>query len=208
MSSLPSVPEGPVFDVAIIGFGPTGAVAAALLGQAGLRVHVCDLREDVHDRPRAVALDHEILRVLDEIGVLAQVEPWIEPFTDSEYVGVDGQLIKCDPQKDCVPVGLIGRSPFTIMTNDQSPFRGIGDLIARARAESGKVSIANEGPKTFGGMIGRLLNARAQIEANLISYASVSVAVQDTMSGRPTRSSSTSLRARNSSGKAGCACSR
>ncbi len=84
-----------VFDVAIVGFGPTGAVAAALLGQAGLRVHVCDLREDVHDRPRAVALDHEILRVLDGIGVLAQVEPWMEPFTDSQYVGADGQLIKC-----------------------------------------------------------------------------------------------------------------
>src|SRR5450432_1690503 len=84
-----------VFDVAIVGYGPTGAVAAALLGQAGLRVHVCDLRDSVYDKPRAVALDHEILRVFDQIGVLEQVEPWIEPFSDSEYVGVDGQLIKC-----------------------------------------------------------------------------------------------------------------
>ena len=95
MSSLPQTPDGPVFDVAIVGFGPTGAVAAALLGQAGLRVHVCDPREDVYDKPRAVALDHEILRVLDGVGVLAQIEPWMEPFTDSEYVGVDGRLIKC-----------------------------------------------------------------------------------------------------------------
>jgi 3-(3-hydroxy-phenyl)propionate hydroxylase len=85
----------PVFDVAIVGFGPTGAVAAALLGQAGLRVHVSDRRDSIYDKPRAVALDHEILRVFDQIGVLGQVEPWIEPFTDSEYVGVDGQLIKC-----------------------------------------------------------------------------------------------------------------
>jgi tripartite-type tricarboxylate transporter receptor subunit TctC len=88
-----------------------------------------------------------------------------------------------DPQKDFVPVGLIGRSPFAIMASDKSPFRGIGDLIARAKAEPGKVSIANEGPKTFGGMIGRLFNSRAQVETNLISYASVSVAVQDTMGG-------------------------
>jgi len=85
----------PVFDVAIVGFGPTGAVAAALLGQAGLRIHVCDQRDSVYDKPRAVALDHEILRVFDQIGVLEQVEPWLEPFTDSEYHGVDGQLIKC-----------------------------------------------------------------------------------------------------------------
>jgi 3-(3-hydroxy-phenyl)propionate hydroxylase len=66
-----------------------------LLGQAGLRVHVCDVRHGIYDKPRAVALDHEILRVFDQIGVLEQVEPWIEPFTDSEYHGVDGQLIKC-----------------------------------------------------------------------------------------------------------------
>jgi tripartite-type tricarboxylate transporter receptor subunit TctC len=88
-----------------------------------------------------------------------------------------------DPQKDFVAVGLIGRSPFAIMTSEKSPFRGIGDLIAKAKAEPGKVSVANEGPKTFGGMIARLLNARAQVETNLISYASVSTAVQDTMGG-------------------------
>jgi tripartite-type tricarboxylate transporter receptor subunit TctC len=88
-----------------------------------------------------------------------------------------------DPQKDFVPVGLIGRSPFAIMTSDKSPFRGIGDLLARAKAEPGKVSVATEGPKTFGGMIGRLFNSRAQVDTNLISYASVSIAVQDTMGG-------------------------
>ena len=88
-----------------------------------------------------------------------------------------------DPQKDFVPVGLIGRSPFAIMVDDKSPFRTIGDLLAKARAEPGKVSIANEGPKTFGGMIGRLFNSRAQVETTLVSYASVSVAVQDTLGG-------------------------
>ena len=29
-------------DVAIVGCGPAGVVLAALLGQAGLTVHVCD----------------------------------------------------------------------------------------------------------------------------------------------------------------------
>ena len=31
-----------MFDVAIAGYGPAGAMAAALLGQAGLKVPVCD----------------------------------------------------------------------------------------------------------------------------------------------------------------------
>ncbi len=83
-----------VFDVAIIGFGPSGAVAAALLGQAGLSVYVCDRLQDVYDKPRAIALDHEIMRVFQQIGVVQAIEPWVEPFTPSEYYGVDGRLIR------------------------------------------------------------------------------------------------------------------
>ena len=47
-----------LYDVAVIGFGPTGAVAAALLGKAGLRTHVVDRATGIYDKPRAVALDH------------------------------------------------------------------------------------------------------------------------------------------------------
>jgi 3-(3-hydroxy-phenyl)propionate hydroxylase len=81
-------------DVAIVGCGPVGVVLAALLGQAGLRVHVCDRLPGVHEIPRAIALDHEILRVFQQIGVIEAVMPHIEPFTPSEYFGVDGQLIR------------------------------------------------------------------------------------------------------------------
>lgn len=82
------------FDVAIVGFGPSGAVAAGLLGQAGLSVYVCDRLRDVYDKPRAIALDHEIMRVFQQLGVASAVEPYVEPFTPSEYFGVDGQLIR------------------------------------------------------------------------------------------------------------------
>ena len=81
-------------DVAIVGCGPTGVVLAALLGQAGVRVHVCDRLAEVHDVPRAIALDHEILRLFQQIGVIEATMPFIEPFTPSEYFGVDGQLIR------------------------------------------------------------------------------------------------------------------
>ena len=43
------------------------------------------------------------------------------------------------------------------------------------------MSIAIEGPKTFGGMIARVFNAQAKVETNLVSYASVAVAIQDTL---------------------------
>lgn len=82
------------YDVAIVGYGPAGAVAAALLGQAGLSVYVCDRLNDVYEMPRAIALDHEIMRVFQQIGVIDAIAPYLEPFTPSEYFGVDGQLIR------------------------------------------------------------------------------------------------------------------
>jgi 3-(3-hydroxy-phenyl)propionate hydroxylase len=82
------------FDVAIIGYGPAGATAAALLGQAGLSVYVCDRLHGVYEIPRAIALDHEIMRVFQEIGIVNAIAPYFEPFTPSEYFGVDGQLIR------------------------------------------------------------------------------------------------------------------
>ena len=80
--------------MAIVGYGPVGAVAAALLGQAGLRVHVCERMADVHEIPRAAALDHEIMRIFQQLGIVEQVQPHTEPFTNSEWFGASGQLIR------------------------------------------------------------------------------------------------------------------
>jgi 3-(3-hydroxy-phenyl)propionate hydroxylase len=83
-----------MYDVAIVGFGPTGAIAAGLLGKQGIRTFVCDKLHDVYDKPRAIALDHEITRVFQQMGVAKKIKPFLEPFTDSVYYGVDGQMIK------------------------------------------------------------------------------------------------------------------
>ena len=84
----------PSFDVAIVGYGPAGAVAALMLGQAGFSVWVCDKLAGVYEIPRAIALDHEVMRLFQNLGVVDQVLPHTEPFTDSEWFGADGQLIR------------------------------------------------------------------------------------------------------------------
>jgi tripartite-type tricarboxylate transporter receptor subunit TctC len=88
-----------------------------------------------------------------------------------------------DPQKDFVPVGFVARSPFGLLVRAESPVQTIDDLIARSKAAPGRLSLGNEGPRTFGGMIARLFNARTQAEANLVSYASVGVSTQDLIGG-------------------------
>jgi 3-(3-hydroxy-phenyl)propionate hydroxylase len=82
------------FDVAVVGLGPTGAVCAALLGSLGVKTIAIEREQAVYDKPRAFALDHEVMRVFEDIGVVDAVAPHTAPFTPSEYYGVDGQLIK------------------------------------------------------------------------------------------------------------------
>lgn len=103
-----------MFDVAIVGFGPTGAVAAGLLGLQGIRTFVCDESTEVYDKPRAIALDHEIMRVFQQLGIVQALEPFTEPFTNSEFYGVDGQLIKC--MSTVAPPYPLAFSPSLVFT--------------------------------------------------------------------------------------------
>lgn len=84
----------PDFDVAVVGFGPVGATSAALLGQLGVRTLAIDRARTVYDKPRAFALDHEIMRVFQTLGIADDVMRHTAPFTPSEYYGVEGVLIK------------------------------------------------------------------------------------------------------------------
>jgi tripartite-type tricarboxylate transporter receptor subunit TctC len=88
-----------------------------------------------------------------------------------------------DPQKDFVPVGFVARSPFGVLVKAESPVRTIEELVARAKATPGQFSLGNEGPRTFGGMIARVFSSRTKAEANLVSYASVAVSIQDLIGG-------------------------
>ena len=102
------------YDVAVVGFGPAGAVAAGLLGGQGLRTFVCERSREIYNVPRALALDHEIMRVFQQLGVVEAITPYLEPFTDSCYYGVDGQLIR--RMSTVAPPYPLGYSPSIVFT--------------------------------------------------------------------------------------------
>ncbi len=81
-------------DVMIVGAGPVGAVAANLAGMWGLDTLVVDKLLDVYDMPRAFGLDHEVMRVFDNIGIAGAIAGHVMPYRTSEYHGAGGRVIK------------------------------------------------------------------------------------------------------------------
>jgi len=84
----------PVHDVAIVGYGPTGATLAGLLGRRGLDVLVIDKATNIYPQPRAVGFDHDAMRIFQHVGVAEALEPHVAPFNDGEYHGIGGRVIR------------------------------------------------------------------------------------------------------------------
>lgn len=116
------------YDVLVVGFGPAGAVAAGMLGARGHSTLVVDRLTGIYDKPRAIALDHEILRHFDNMGIADEVLPHIAPFTASQHFGAEGQLIR---RIDMVPEPYpLGYTPSMVFT--QPPV----EAVLRRHAES------------------------------------------------------------------------
>ena len=81
-------------DVLIVGYGPSGATLANLLGLRGHRVVVIDQALDIYDKPRAITADQEALRIFQEIGLADEITQSTTPHPGTDFVGVKGQVIK------------------------------------------------------------------------------------------------------------------
>ncbi|MFJ6081197.1 bifunctional 3-(3-hydroxy-phenyl)propionate/3-hydroxycinnamic acid hydroxylase [Streptomyces sp. NPDC092369] len=62
------------YDVAVIGYGPTGVTAANLLGATGLRVVVLERDAEVHSRARAISTDEEVVRIWQRAGLAERLK--------------------------------------------------------------------------------------------------------------------------------------
>ena len=103
----------PKYDVAIVGYGPVGAIFANLLTNYGLKIAVIERAAAIYDKPRAITLDHEALRVFQACGLADVMENAIAPHNGSHYLGIDGGVIKMfDPMPPPYPLGWIPNATF------------------------------------------------------------------------------------------------
>ncbi len=81
-------------DVIVVGLGPVGATLANLLAAEGFSVLALDRDAAMFDKPRAIAIDHEALRILQAIGVAQRMERRLGAYKPSEYHAADGSLLR------------------------------------------------------------------------------------------------------------------
>ncbi|WP_404482569.1 bifunctional 3-(3-hydroxy-phenyl)propionate/3-hydroxycinnamic acid hydroxylase [Novosphingobium sp. BL-52-GroH] len=82
------------YDVVVVGCGPVGALAANLLGLKGLDVLVLERELEHYPLPRAVHLDHEMMRLFQSAGVIDRVEADMIATDGHLHVGADHGVIR------------------------------------------------------------------------------------------------------------------
>jgi 3-(3-hydroxy-phenyl)propionate hydroxylase len=93
-------------DVAIIGYGPTGATLAGLLANSGCSVTVIEREADIYPLPRAVHFDDETMRIFQAVGIADQLRGRIRLNPGMRFVDADHNLLMDWPRpQEITPQG-------------------------------------------------------------------------------------------------------
>jgi len=81
------------YDLAIVGYGPTGMVLAALMGRQGHSVIVFDKYRGLYNLPRAACFDDEIMRTFQKLGIVDAVSSATVVQTDYDWINGEGETL-------------------------------------------------------------------------------------------------------------------
>ncbi len=91
--------------------------------------------------------------------------------------------VSYDPLKDFAPVAYLGASPNAIITGPKSGIDNVDDLIAKARANPGKLTYATAGVGSVSQLAVELLKLRANIDMIHVPYGGAAPSLQATAAG-------------------------
>jgi len=87
------------------------------------------------------------------------------------------------PQKDFIPITLIGTQANILVVNPDVPAHSLKELIALAKAQPGKVNFASSGFGAAAHLAGELFKAEAHVNIVHVPYKGAAPALQDVIGG-------------------------
>lgn len=89
-----------------------------------------------------------------------------------------------DPDRDLIPVAMVGMSPYVLVTGQAFQARDMTEFVNRVRAEPNKFTFASSGTGATAHLIAESFNAAVGIKAIHVPYKGSSPALTDVISGR------------------------
>jgi tripartite-type tricarboxylate transporter receptor subunit TctC len=122
------------------------------------------------------------------IGIAAAARATPDGYTLMVVTGVllinpNVAKVNYDPVKDFEPIAYLGASPNAIITRPASGINSIPDLIAKAKANPGKLTYATAGVGSLSHLAVEFVKLRAGIEMVHVPYSGAVPALQAAMSG-------------------------
>lgn len=88
-----------------------------------------------------------------------------------------------DVERDFMPVSLISTGPNILVVNPSSPAKTLGELIAYARANPGKLNFGSGGPGSVAHLSGEMFKTLAHVDIVHIPYKGGILSVNDLLAG-------------------------
>ncbi len=89
-----------------------------------------------------------------------------------------------DPSKDFAPVAYVVQVPNVVLTNPQSGFKTIADVVRAAKESPDKLNWGSPGVGSSGHLILEMFKQRAQVEIAHVPYKGASQATNDLLGGQ------------------------
>jgi len=88
------------------------------------------------------------------------------------------------PLKDFAPVASIASGPFVMVTSGGAPDKTAKDLVARAKASPGKITMSSAGTGSSNHLVGELFQEQAGVKFTHVPYKGSGQALTDLMGGQ------------------------
>ncbi|WP_411720516.1 FAD-dependent monooxygenase [Mycetocola sp.] len=100
------------FDFVVVGAGPVGLTAAALLSESGASVLVIEKSGSTSNEPKAISIDDEALRTYSQAGLAQKILSLVVPGTGTAYYGADGNMLFSAGAEVPYRLGFPFKNPF------------------------------------------------------------------------------------------------